>query len=83
MRNLVVIKLRAGIQKLAAARGDLLRRVFQVFAKMAAERHGEFVKGDDVAASFINLIQGMVKAQTCMMQRSFQKESPRASSSPA
>ena len=77
MRYLVVIKLHAGVQKLAASRGDLLRSLFQMFAKMAAERHGEFVEGDDVAARLINLIQGMCKRELVRCDVLSKKITPR------
>lgn len=43
MRDFTSVELQAGLEKLAAAGGDLFWRMLQVLAKLAAERHGKLV----------------------------------------
>lgn len=51
------VELQAGFQKLTAAGGDLFWRMLQMFAKIAAERHGKLVERNQIAACFIHFIQ--------------------------
>ena len=51
------VELQAGFQKLTTAGGDLFWRMFQVLAKITAERHSKLVERNQIAARLIHFIQ--------------------------
>ncbi len=55
--QLTLIKLRAGVQKLAAVSGSLLRRVLQMLTQMAGKRSGQRLKGDQLAGLCMQIVK--------------------------